>query len=363
MINPTKDPARRCVPINEWPAKHRAAWEAALRRGSDLLEERGLASHWRPATSKKVASSYGRYLTFVALRGQLDPCGAPADVLGRDILGAFVAELEQQVAPVTLSQRLTDLHEAFRVMTPDADLEYLRKAARRKAALARPSRNKASRIVHPRQILELGIQLMNEAEAFPGSAIKRACHYRDGLLLAVVAVRPIRLRNLASILIGHHLVHDGRGYVLLFDGEETKNHRPIERSLPSMLTPYIERYLSHYRPPLLNGSRSDALWISYLGRPLHNRSIYEAVCEMTEAEFGVRIHPHLVRDCYVTTIAWFDPRHIRAAPAVLAHSDPHTAERSYNQADMVTALNEYQADMLGRRRKFVEHRRTKPRKG
>ena len=359
----TKNPARRCMPVGEWPQKHRAAWETAQRQGSDLLDEHGLASHWRPATCRKVASSYGRYLTFAALRGQIDPCGAPADLLDRDLLRAFIAELEQQVAPVTLGQRLTDLHEAFRVMAPEADLEFLRKAARRKAALARPSRNKASKIVHPRQILELGIQLMDKAEAFPESAIKRACRYRDGLLLAVVAVRPIRLGNLASICEDRHLIHDRRSYRLQFEGNETKNHRPIDRWLPAELTPYVDRYLSLHRPVLLNGRQDDALWISYQGGRLGERSIYELVCDMTEAKFGVRINPHLIRDCYVTTIAWFDPKHIRAASAVLAHFDPHTAERSYNQADMVSALGQYQDDIQARRRELVESRRTKPRKG
>lgn len=349
------------MPIDEWPAKHRSAWDAALKSGCDLLDDCGLVAHWRTATRRKVASSYGRLLTFVTIHSHLDPSGGPAELLTPEILRAFIAELERQVSPVTLGQRLTDLYEAFRVMAPETDFEYLRKAARRKAALARPSRNKATKVVHPRLLLELGIRLMEEAECFEGSVVKRACHYRNELMLTVLAVRPIRLSNLASIRIGFQLVHDGHGYDLRFDGEETKNHRPLERTLPSQLNPYIEKYLSVHRRVLLNGGESDALWISYLGQPLYQRSIYEAVCDMTEAEFGVRINPHLVRDCHATAIALCDPTHVRAAPAVLAHCDPATDERFYNQADMVSAAGQFQAGILELKRDLIP-KRSSPRR-
>lgn len=363
MTDPKKDPTRRCMPVAQWPEKHRAAWEAALRPGDDLLDNPGPAAHWRPATRQKVASSYGRLLTFAMYQGCLDPSGSPEDLNVPELLRAYVLQLRQQIAPVTLGQRLTDLHEAFRVMAPNADLTFLRKAARRMAAQAHPTRDKASKIVHPRLILELALRLMAEAERLPGTATKRACHYRDGLLLALLAARPIRLGNLAAMRIGVHLLSEGCGYRLWFEGDEMKNHRLVDRNIPAVLTPHFDRYLSHHRPVLLDGREKDALWISYLGRPLYHHSIYEAVCEMTEAEFGFPINPHLIRDCHVTTIALVDPAHVRAAPAVLTHADPQTLEKAYNQADMVSALDQYQKDMLARRRELLEPRRKKARKG
>ncbi len=161
------------------------------------MDNPGPAAHWRRATRQKVASSYGRFLTFASLRGQLGESVAPEDLNLPELLRGDVGELRERVSPVTLGQRLTDLHEAFRVMAPDADFEFLRKAARRASTLASPTRHKAGKIVHPRLILELAIRLMEEAERLPGLNLSRACRDRDGLLLALLAARPIRLGNLA----------------------------------------------------------------------------------------------------------------------------------------------------------------------
>jgi len=128
-------------------------------------------------------------------------------------------------------------------------------AYRRLSAQARPIRDKRSKVVHPRRLLDLAFRMMADAETGVMPETSRACRYRDGLILALLASRALRRRNLSTIRIGHHLVRDERGYVLLFDGEETKNHQPLEVRLPSSLTSHVERYLERHRPTLLKGGR------------------------------------------------------------------------------------------------------------
>ena len=140
MIDPKTDPSRRCMPFEEWPEQDRSAFEAATRSG-DLLDEAGPAAHWRPATRSKVMSSYGRFLTHLVRQGRLDRSAGPSERLDPDILKAYIAELRAQVSPVTLAQRITDLHEALRVMVPGMELNYLRRVYRRLAGRAVPSRD------------------------------------------------------------------------------------------------------------------------------------------------------------------------------------------------------------------------------
>ena len=68
MPDPKSDPGRSCMKLPHWPAADRAGWAAAIKKGG-LLDEKGLAAHWRETTRKAVQDAYGRYLTFLAVRG------------------------------------------------------------------------------------------------------------------------------------------------------------------------------------------------------------------------------------------------------------------------------------------------------
>lgn len=55
-------------------------------------------------------------------------------------------------------------------------------------------------------LVGLGFRLMTEAEADSARSMeRRAMHYRDGLLIAFLALCPIRRRNIAVMLIDVHL--------------------------------------------------------------------------------------------------------------------------------------------------------------
>ena len=55
------DPARRCLPVADWPDGDRLAWHAALAAGDPLSCERSTAASWKPATSHKSRRGYGRW--------------------------------------------------------------------------------------------------------------------------------------------------------------------------------------------------------------------------------------------------------------------------------------------------------------
>ena len=72
--------------------------------------------------------------------------------------------------------------------------------------------------------------------------------YRDGLMIALLAARPLRRRNFAMITIGQHLIRVGPDWRLLFAAADTKTGQPIETDLPDRLVPYLEHYLCAVRP-------------------------------------------------------------------------------------------------------------------
>lgn len=178
--------------------------------------------------------------------------------------------------------------------------------------------------------------------------MRRAEHYRDGLLIALLALRPLRLGNLASIEIGRHLIRDSAGYHLEFTARETKNRRILEHDIPTELIPFLQRYLDHYRKLLLTcGGRYEpvdtaALWISREGNAMPEGSVRGVVQRRTQAAFGAPLPPHWFRDAAATTLATDDPEHVLAAASLLGNR-PATMMKYYNQAQSFAADRRYQS--------------------
>jgi integrase len=345
------------MPLAEWPPPHRLAWEAAVRPG-DPFTGIGPAAHWRPDTQRKVLASYGRWLTYLSCHQRLDATGEPAEHLHPELLRGYVAELQRQLAPVTIAQRITDLHQALRVMAPGTDLEILNRASRVLAARARPTRNKRARYVPPSAICDLAVTLITEAgsEAF-GNDVERALRYRDGLMLLILSTRAPRRRNFAAIEIGRHIQKVGRIYNLRFPGSETKNGRPWEAPLPEPLTPMIDHYIDQVRPRLLNGGVSDRLWITCRRKAMAEISIYLRVRDITRERLGVALNLHAFRDGPPTLLAIEDPEHVGAATAILGHADPRVTEQHYNLAHGLDARRRYQDEIRRQRTQAKGHRK------
>lgn len=357
MADRKRDPARRSMPLTEWPQRDRDLWEAAIREG-DVLDESGPAAHWRPKTRARVVQNYGRWLTFLVRRHELEVDVSPARRVRQECVRAYIAEQRrQEVASTTLEARIRDLREALRVMGPEPVPEWLKQTARRLATQATPARAKAGRVQSAGTLFALGLSLMERAIASPTARRKhQPARFRDGLAIAFLACRSIRMSNLTGIRIGTNLIRIDGDFWLRFSADEMKGKRPYEVPLPAELTRFIELYLSRYRPVLLDGGTSDRLWISTEGQPITSRTLYEKIRRLTERALGVAINPHLFRDSLVTTVAHDDPEHVRITAPLLAHASLRTTTRHYNQAKMAQAVRQHQANILALRRSLRETR-------
>ena len=347
--DPKSDPRRRCMKLENWPAQNRAAWEAAIAEGG-LLEGGGPAAGWRATTRNTVQDAYGRWLTFLARQAWLDRQASPAARLTPERLRAF-AELQDQVAPVTLRNRITNLAEALHVMAPEADFPWLRRARARLKARARPSRNKRRQIVPVRDLFQLGLDLMERAEhAEIAREVWRASLYRDGLMITLLACRPIRRRSLAAMRMGEHLVRRGDAYQIALDEDLTKNDRRYDRPLHPALTPFIDRYLDYYRLRLFGDREDDHLWISWRHRPLSDADAYGRIVARTRSAFGTGVPLYRFRDSAMTSLGEEAPELVWVAPALLHHSDLRIAEQHYDLARDKQAVSRWQDHLRARRR-------------
>ncbi len=342
---PFEDPARRCLPLHEWPETDRRAWEAAMQPGDILDGTVGAGFHWRPQTREKYRKGYGRWLTFVIRSRRFDANTSPAERVTAEAVQAYVEELQATVSSWTAWGRLAELLAAIRAMEPDHhDWAWLRRLVRRLERRVEDSRNKLARLRDPAEIVAWAYDAMDSIRRDP-PARHALTGYRNALIIALLAQCPIRLGNLAAIEIDRHLLRGADGYRISFAPAETKTGHAFAAPLPASLTPYLDQYLDAVRPALLREGESTRLWISQRGRPIDGETLYLAITRTTRRVFGVSINPHLFRDIAASFVAVHDPKHIGIAAPILGHTDPRTTERHYIQAQQITAGRRYRSSV------------------
>lgn len=338
-----------CWFLHAWPDIDRALWLAAMEPKS-LLDATGPASRWRAHTKIISADGYGRALAWLARSHFLDLNASPDLRWSMCRIEAYVAWMQDRVSSATVKMRLVALERALAAMLPRSNRELLKIAISRIPVHPDYAR-KRKRLQEPARLVDLGLRLMEEAERGPNTSVrKNAAQYRAGLQIALLAMRPLRLRNFASITSGVHLISDAGRWWLQFEAQETKGGRQIEVPFPAELVPALERYLSYHRPLLTAGHyRGDRLWIGYAFKPMAAHTINLSFVKWTQREFGQPINPHLFRDCAATSIAIHEPEHVGIIAIILGHANLRTSERHYNLARALEAGRSYAAVLKARR--------------
>jgi integrase/recombinase XerD len=349
-----QDPDRRCRPLGEWPDIDRHLWLTALVPG-DLLEGGGARAKFTENTNRGVVEGYGRWLQWLDRHGLLDQTNLPADRITPDRVRAYLADLERHNATQTVLNRLVHLSTAATVMDQHRDWSWLNRMAAPIRARHRPARPKRPRLVAPRELFDLGVDLMILAES-RNATCDRATTFRDGLMIALLAARPLRLANLVGLTLDRTLVVRGKQWWIQIPAMETKNREPIELAWPELLVPFLDTYLACHRPVLAQRHGrwtrpiGEALWLSIDGSPMTRRAIYDRITRCTRKGLGRAINPHLFRHCAATSIAIEDPTHVRIASRLLGHRTFSTTEKYYNQARSVEATRLMQNFLLSLRR-------------
>lgn len=332
---------RRCLPLHQWPMRDRLAWKLGRQPG-DILDGAGAASHWKPKTVRTVVAAYGRWLKFLTLQDELDRDQNPANRVTNDRLRAYIALLQAQVGPNTVRNRIRDLAGALRVMCPGTDQSALYRLARRLEAVAKPSRNRMIRHVPTQRLINLGFDLMRRAETEPvRNAPWQATRYRDGLTIALLALRPIRRGLFVLMELEKHVVIQGDTVTIRFTADETKNGDPNVLPWPEILVPALLTYLEEYRPMLLRSSQSDRIWITHEGRPLTEDGFYGQLRKVMRRELGIEFSPHDFRHALATTMISHHPSNVPHAAALLQHRSVETTIRHYDHSDAELARKRY----------------------
>tara|TARA_R110000787_G_scaffold117002_12_gene227499 strand:- start:658 stop:1692 length:1035 start_codon:yes stop_codon:yes gene_type:complete len=320
------------MPFDEWPQLDGHAWERATTKG-DVFDESGRGASWADQTKTTNIQHYGRWLGYLAYIGELSVDGSPADRVTKVAVDRYYKHLIAlgTTAPRTRLSMLVGLKETIRAMAPERNWRWLQDMCNHVQRNAAPSREKQQRVRSSIEIYEAALQGLAES---PANLTKLAhlIDYRDHLMLALLAARPLRKKNFALLNLDRHVVRRDAKWLITIQGDEIKNGQAVEFWIPDDLVVWFERYLTEIRPLFPGAESSTQLWLTKDGPAIGSQFLYWRITKLTKRLLGATINPHLLRDCAATTLAMESADLALTAPALLGHRHASTTARYYVQA-------------------------------
>ena len=332
----------RARPVTLWPAADGGAWIEACQAPA-RLKPGGRAGHLRPTTRDHYAERYARFLGFLRRRGLLQLEGAPAANVTPDKVGAYLADLKDHVASTTMHNSIATLRLVAQIIAPGSDFRWLSEIEKELALVKRP-RSKFDRFVLAEVLIRAGLTLMHEAELSQTMTdLGRACQFRNGLMIALLGFCPIRRKNFSALEIGRSFVKIRDNWWIVLSASDTKEKRADERRVHEVLAPFIDRYLSHYRPVLARSdNKVSALWLSANdGTPITANHVTDLINAATLSTVGVAVSPHLFRTAVASTAAIYGGENPHLGSALLHHTDSNLINEHYNRASSLSAAENF----------------------
>ena len=184
----------------DWPTEDQGRWEAAFKT-ADRFDESGPGAHLAPATRKGRRESYGQFLAFISSIHPDRLTAPPEARIDRSTVAEYVEWRKRLSGDMTISIDLDTLRGALQLICPDTDLSWLLIINKRIVAMA-PRKAGKYHLVTSDQLYPLGIDLMDRAVADADAAghihKTHALQYRDGLVIALQALIPLRRSHARS---------------------------------------------------------------------------------------------------------------------------------------------------------------------
>lgn len=337
--------SRACWPIERWPVEDRRLWAQACAPQSLLEDDGGAFAELAEASRLKYARGWGRWIGFLASHAADVLDLRPADRCTKAHVQTYIDHLRGSGnSDGTIVNRLGELMVVTSAIDPAFDPRLINRYISVLRSKARPVRSK-SHVRPATDLVDLGMGLMGGATD-PGD-LDHALAFRDGLMIAFLALHPLRRRNLVNFDMGKNLLRQGKGYMVSFAGSETKNGTPLELPLADILVDPMNRYLEVWRPVLMArrgrwarevGAR---IWVSSDGSPLGEEGLSGRIELRTREAFGKAINPHAFRDASATTLTLADPARVRSAAPLLGHRSLASTEKHYIHATGLEAQRSY----------------------
>ena len=180
---------------------------------------------------------------------------------------------------------LSGLRCALRILAPEADTRWVTRPDGQSVLARIPRAPKPVPVPQVAELYRWGLALMVDSATLADPQDQRLA-YRDGLLIALCAARPVRRRTMAGLQLGEQLARVGDQWRLALEPADMKNRRVLGAPFPAGLNARMDHYLSEVRPRLLGQRASTAVWLEADGAPMSRQAITRMVYRRSQG-----IHP------------------------------------------------------------------------
>jgi integrase/recombinase XerD len=351
------------------------AWPPQLLRLLDLrraptgpLELPSVASSWRETTFNLHLWNVGYFVGWLKWSGRFQDTTDLYEYATAEVIGAYVDDMRGfGLSTRTIATRVDGVRASLAALSPSTSTDWLMQGINKLRDEPSDRRRTRQRSQHTARLVELGMDLMNQA-CRPGSNQRdatKAILYRDGLMIVFLALAVPRLSPLQVMALGQHLVAHDSAFKISWSAKEMKEGKAYTAQLDTELSDLFQRYLAEFRPILLAQAGSDsakagaAVWVARDGGQLSRGGICRAIKKRTKLEFGESVFPHAFRHSAATSLALDRPDLIRIATPLLQHQSP-TSRELYVLADEFEASRKF-GEALDLRRFGRQHRRLRTR--
>ncbi|UVF21475.1 site-specific integrase [Microvirga terrae] len=340
------------LPLDEWPATDPLAWLRACELGAGW--RRGsAASRWTPITREDLERRYGYFHESLRERGALDFQAGAGRLITPENVDCYIERVHSGWTSVTLAGSVYKLRTIARILAPASDLEWLTGIAKDLDLVAYPL-ERFDRVVLSEVLITAGLTLVTEAQASRRRRpIWRAGQIRDGLMVAMLAYCPIRLKNFSELELGHSFAREQDRRTIKLPGPNVKNRRADLRLIRERLNPAIGLYLTWARPRLMRHTDefmigdeqskllTGPLWVGQYGEALSYGSVERRIMETTKSVIGRALSPHDFRRSGAFT-AWYRAGAEPHLASGLLQHDEELVDENYNLASSLEV-----ADLFG----------------
>jgi integrase len=178
------------------------------------------------------------------------------------------------------------------------------------------------------------------------------------LAIGILLVAPMRMKNLAALHLGRHVIRTRPGGVrhIVIPAEEVKNRTPLSFEIPDYLGELLDFYLARCRPIL----SEDANWYLFpaprSGGAKTPGDLGAQIKRMIAREAGIILNPHAFRHLSAMLFLAAHPGEYETVRLFLGHKNLGTTVRAYCGLEQADALRRLDALIDSHRRNSGNHR-------